>query len=217
MGGTISKQLLPLCGKPAVAYTLEAFEQASSIQELVVVCRAQDQKAMEDICRQYNITKKRALVEGGDTRQKSVLQGVRAASPSATHFAIHDGARALILPAEIDRVVEDGIQYQASALAVPVKDTIKTADCNGFVTSTPDRSTLWSVQTPQVFEKNLYLEAVRQAADKGADYTDDCQLAEHAGAKVHLCMGSYENSKLTTVDDIIVAEQIIRNREEIIK
>lgn len=214
MGGKTSKQLLPLCEKPAIAYTLEAFEQARFIHELVVVCRERDRQVLEEICRQYQITKKKTLVEGGNTRQQSVLQGVGAASPNVTHFAIHDGARVLIKSEEIDRAVEDGTRWRASTLAVPVKDTIKTADAHGFVIATPDRSSLWSIQTPQVFEKELYVKAARQAVLEGADYTDDCQLVEHVGIRVHLCMGSYENRKLTTVDDLAVAEQIIRKRED---
>lgn len=214
MGGKISKQLMPLSGKPAISYTLRAFQYADRIDEIVLVCRQEDCAALEQIAERYRITKIKSMTPGGATRQQSVARGVAAASEAATHIAIHDGARALILPEDIDRAVEDAIIWKASTLAVPVKDTIKMADTRGVVTGTLDRSTLWSVQTPQVFERTLYLKALRRAEDEGKDYTDDCQLVERCGAMVHLCMGSYENSKLTTVDDLAVAEQTIKRREE---
>ena len=102
--------------------------------------------------------------------------------------------------------------YGAAALGVPVKDTIKVTNAQGFATATPDRSTLWAVQTPQVFEKTSYSSAVKQAIQQEADYTDDCQLMEQLGNQVHLCMGSYENIKLTTKEDLIVAQAILNQR-----
>ena len=127
-------------------------------------------------------------------------------------MGIHDGARPLITWELIEKVTADAFTYGAAALGVPVKDTIKVINAQGFATSTPDRSTLWAVQTPQVFEKTSYLSAVKQAVQQGADYTDDCQLIEQLGKQVHLCMGSYENIKLTTKEDLIVAQAILNQR-----
>ncbi len=139
-----------------------------------------------------------------------------AAVPEGTELvAVHDGARPLVRPEEIDACVADARQWGASALAVPVKDTIKLADGSGFIASTPDRNLLWAVQTPQVFQRELYEDAMHRAEAEGVDYTDDCQLLEHVGVKVHLCRGSYENLKLTTRDDIVSAEAILRRREEL--
>jgi 2-C-methyl-D-erythritol 4-phosphate cytidylyltransferase len=208
-----SKQFVPLCGIPAIARTLAAFDSADLIDATVVVCRNEDLTDIENCVNKYNYKKVIAVVAGGNTRQQSVMAGIAAAPQDSEYFAIHDGARALITTEEINLSVEDGFQYRASALAVPVKDTIKLIDENGAVISTPDRSLLWAVQTPQVFERSIYQAALAQAQKDDADYTDDCQLAEHNGVKVHLCQGEYTNLKLTTADDVDLAEMIITKRE----
>jgi 2-C-methyl-D-erythritol 4-phosphate cytidylyltransferase len=205
-----SKQFIPLLGVPAIAHSLTAFEKAKLIQETIVVCRPEDRKEMLSIIHQYHIKKVSAVVPGGKTRQQSVSAGVLAASAQAAYFAIHDGARPLIQPQIIDAVVQDAFCHKASALGTPVKDTIKIIDENGFVASTPNRSSLWAVQTPQVFERALYMSAMKQAEEDFADYTDDCQLVEHFGVKVHLCLGEYTNLKLTTKEDIAFAEAILK-------
>lgn len=208
-----SKQFVPLCGIPAIARTLAAFDAADLIDTTVVVCRNEDIDEIKKCIIKYNYKKIIAIVSGGDTRQQSVMAGIAAAPQDSSYFAIHDGARALVTTDEINASVEDGFQYHASALAVPVKDTIKIIDGNGFVVSTPNRSLLWAVQTPQVFERSIYQAALAQAQKDGADYTDDCQLAEHNGVSVHLCQGEYTNIKLTTAEDIGLAEMIIKKSE----
>lgn len=209
----ISKQFVLLCGIPAIARTLFAFDEANRIDSVVVVCRSEDILELEDCIQKFHIKKVMAIVPGGSTRQQSVAAGILAAPCETSYFAVHDGARPVITSDEINTAVEDGIQFGASALAVPVKDTIKSVDENGFVSSTPERSVLWAVQTPQVFERGIYLAAMQQAEKDGADYTDDCQLAEKSGTRVHLCRGEYTNLKLTTGEDIVLAETIIKNRE----
>lgn len=210
-----SKQFVPLCGVPAIAHTLSAFEAAQTIDSAVIVCREADKEKIKNLIIQHQYIKIGAIVPGGKTRQQSVQAGIAAAPAEAAYFAIHDGARALVTAGEIDAVVQDAFHYGASSLAVPVKDTIKVADESGFIASTPNRSLLWAVQTPQVFERDVYLRALAQAQKEGADYTDDCQLVEHLGNKVHLCPGEYTNLKLTTPDDIPLAETILRKREAI--
>lgn len=210
-----SKQFALLCGIPAIIRTLIAFEAAARVDSAVIVCRSEDISQMKNCIEKYHIRKIKAVVPGGDTRQQSVAAGILAAPMESSYFAIHDGARVLITPKEIDTVVEDAFRFGASSLAVPVKDTIKCVDENGFVVSTPDRSVLWAVQTPQVFERGIYLAAMAQAEKDGSDYTDDCQLAEKTGVKVHLCQGEYTNLKLTTRDDIALAEVIINHRENV--
>ena len=197
-----SKQFVPLCGVPAIVHTLFAFDAAEMIQSVIVVCRQEDMPEMKDFIEKYKIRKVIFIVEGGATRQQSVAAGVKAAPEDAAFFAIHDGARSLITAEEID----------ASALAVPAKDTIKITGKDNYVLSTPERSTLWAVQTPQVFERKLYFNAMEQARKDRADYTDDCQLVEHIGVKVHLCRGTYTNLKLTTQNDVYTAEAIVRGR-----
>nr|WP_319488259.1 2-C-methyl-D-erythritol 4-phosphate cytidylyltransferase [uncultured Caproiciproducens sp.] len=207
-----SKQFVPLCGVPAIARTLSAFDAAELIQCTVVVSRREDIDLVKDCIQKFKIEKVISIVEGGITRQQSVAAGVSAVPENIAYFAVHDGARALITPEEIDASVEDAFQCGASALAVPVKDTIKVIGKNNYVVSTPERSTLWAVQTPQVFERRLYQKAMEQALVNGGDYTDDCQLVEHIGVKVHLCMGTYTNMKLTTIEDVGIAEAILKSR-----
>ncbi len=212
MGMGTSKQFLPLMGIPAIAHTLKAFEVAPPIDQVVIVCREQDVPEMKRCVKEFCFSKVNAVVPGGETRQKSVAAGVKAAG-NADFLAIHDGARALITPLEIMKVMEDAFVYGASALAVPVKDTVKVVGKDGLITATPDRSTLWAVQTPQVFSREIYQEAMAAAEKSGADYTDDCQMVERIGRAVHICQGAYSNIKLTTKEDLPTAEAILKARK----
>ncbi len=210
MKGTISKQFIPLLSKPVIAHTLNAFEKAQSINEVVIVCRDCDRPQIEELVKTENCTKVTAFALGGATRSDSVVAGVSVASDKTTHFAIHDGARPLVLPEDIDRVVAAGIANSAAALAVPVTDTIKVVDDDGFIVDTPLRSTLRAAQTPQVFQKELYLKALKK--NIGADFTDDCALVETVGAKVQIVLGDYTNIKVTTPQDVPLAEGILIKR-----
>ena len=212
MGANCAKQFLPLLGVPVIVLTLSAFERAETVSAAVVVCREEDTAQMRHLLREWKIRKVCAVVPGGKSRQESVAAGLKAVPPQAGYVAVHDGARALIRPEEIDACVRDCFETGASALGVPVKDTIKVVDSRHSVLSTPDRSALWAVQTPQVFERAVYQRALDEAKRRGGDYTDDCQLAEHIGVPVHLCEGSYENIKLTTPEDLCLAEAILRKR-----
>lgn len=212
MGEGASKQLLPLLGIPAVARTLLAFERAETVKGMVVVCRAEDREELERCIARYGIRKVTALLAGGKTRQASVAAGVAALPPDAGYVAVHDGARPLVTPEEIDACVRDAFETGASALGTPLKDTVKRIDASFCVVSTPERDGLWAVQTPQVFELGLYRRALKQAREDGADLTDDCQLVERLGVSVHLCRGDYGNIKLTTPEDIPVAEAILKSR-----
>lgn len=212
MGCGMSKQFIPLLGKPAISYTLNAFESAHSISEVVVVCRESDLVEIKEVVKTEACKKVSAYVFGGATRSESVKAGVMAASEETTHFAIHDGARALILPDDIDHVVSVALECKAAALAVPVTDTIKIVDSEGYIISTPDRATLRGAQTPQVFDKELYLSALR--ATEGEDFTDDCALVEKVGARVKIVIGDYTNIKLTTLQDVPLAEGVLKRRLE---
>ena len=206
------KQLILLQGKPVLFYTLSAFEQARLIDESILVCRKQEEEAFLRLIDEYRFTKVKALAPGGATRQASVASGISVASKETEYFAIHDGARCLITPQIIDAVVRDAFLYKASSVGMPVKDTIKVVSADGFVESTPNRKNLWAVQTPQVFERTSYLSALHRAEEEGKDYTDDCQLIEQNGGRVHMCMGSYQNIKITTADDITLAKSILQER-----
>ena len=202
MGGR-DKLAEPLDGIPVILRTLAAVEAVPEIREIVVVTR-------EDRVEEYRrllgqCSRLRAVVPGGSTRQESVRNGVRALSPDCTLAAIHDGARPLVTPEVFARCTEAARSCGAATAAVPVKDTIKLADEAGRVLDTPDRSRLWAVQTPQIFDRERYLRAAEEAERRGLSCTDDCQLFEAMGWEVQLVMGDYRNLKLTTPEDFLAA------------
>ena len=183
MGTADSKQFVPLLGQPAILYTLRAFQACALISEVVVVCRAQDMARIEALARENGISKLTAVTEGGDCRAASVQNGILAVSAQAQYFAIHDGARPLITPEEITAVTEAAFETGAATLGTAVTDTIKIADENNVILQTPDRAVLRAVQTPQVFEKELYTFALTDAEDLSI-VTDDCSLIENMGGEV---------------------------------
>lgn len=203
------KQLLPLAGVPVLARTLLAFEAAPSVAELVVVAREQDIPRFESLGQQYGIQKPLRFVAGGETRQQSVANGVAACRQEGL-VAIHDGARPLIAPETIEAVIQAAVEHGAAAAAVPMKDTVKVADKQGWIDHTPDRSRLWAVQTPQVFDIRRFAQALQQAGRAGLDFTDDCQLFEQAGYPVKLVEGRYSNLKITTPEDLALAEGLLQ-------
>ncbi len=212
MGIADSKQFIPLLGRPAIEYTLRAFEKCHLIKEIVVVCREQDKERIRLIADENGFSKVSSLVEGGASRAESVRNGIKAASSKAKYFAIHDGARPLITVEEIERVIEAAFETGAASLGVPVKDTIKIVDGYNKIDSTPLRSQLRAVHTPQVFERELYQFALENAGDNMINFTDDCSLIEHMGGEVEVVKGSEENIKLTTPIDVVIAESILRER-----
>lgn len=206
------KIFLPLNSVPAIVYTLKTFECAEAIDEVVLVCRDDHISALRKIIQNHNIKKVTNLTPGGSSRQESVFAGINRCDERATHYAVHDAARCLITSAEIDSVVRDAFMHGASSLGVPCKDTIKTVDSQNFVVKSLDRSVLWNIQTPQVFAKDLYSTAMNAAVRVGEDYTDDCQLVENIGKRVHIMKGIYSNLKLTTPDDVAIFEEILKQR-----
>ncbi len=212
MGIGMSKQFISLLGKPALEYTLNAFERSYIIDSVVVVCRPQDKVAISAIINQNKIKKVDALAYGGNTRGESVTNGINSANPETTHFAIHDGARPLVELIDIENVVKSAFETKAATLGTLVTDTIKTVDNESNIVSTPVRSKLRAVQTPQVFEKELYLKALNYAKKNKLSFTDDCQLIESIGEKVKVVIGSQDNIKLTTQNDIAIVEHILKGK-----
>lgn len=153
------------------------------------------------------------VVEGGADRASSVLLAALAASERAELLAVHDGARPLIRPEQVDEMIRLGQKTYAAAPALPVTDTVKVADMQGVVQSTPDRKTLFAVQTPQVFQANILKAALQSAVNDGAALTDDCSAVERLGKEVYLTAGWKENIKITTPEDLTVAEALLRERE----
>ncbi len=210
MGYKMSKQLIPLCGRPAIEYTLRAFQNCDMIDEIDIVTRPQDINDVAQIAFQFK--KVMGIISGGADRAESVRKGIRNTSKRTTHFVIHDGARVMITPDEICRVLNTAIETGAATLGTPVTDTIKVAGEDGNILSTPDRSTLWAVQTPQVFEHDLYLRAIDNAVANGLSVTDDCAMVEALGVPVKIVRGEYTNIKLTTPSDIVIAEALLKRK-----
>lgn len=214
MGIADSKQFIPLLDKPAIQYTLKAFQKCYLIKEIIVVCREQDVDRINALINENGFSKVSNVVLGGSSRSASVRNGIKVANEKAKYFAIHDGARPLITVDEIERVVEAAFETGAATLGTSVTDTIKIVDGFNKIESTPLRSQLRAVQTPQVFERDLYMFALENAGENSLAYTDDCALIENMGGEVLVVKGSEENIKLTTPVDVILAESILKNRIE---
>ena len=211
MGYKLSKQLIPLNGRAAIEYTLKAFQNCPLIDEIVVVARSID---IDDIAHvAFNFKKVTTVTAGGSTRVASVRKGIHAADRRVTHYAIHDGARVLITPQQIEKVLNAAFESGAAALGTPVTDTVKVVDENSVILSTPDRSSMWAVQTPQVFEKDLYKRAMGNTVLNNLSVTDDCGMVEAIGEKVRIIRGEYSNIKLTTPVDITIAEALLNKRK----
>ena len=213
MGG-VNKLLEPLDCVPVLARTLTAFQQARLVDEIVVACREEDLLEVSDLCRTYGISKCSKVIRGGETRVHSVLLAALEASSEAKLLAVQDGARPLTAPALIDRVVSAAVRCGAAAPAVPLKDTVKVVRDGGAVERTLDRASLRAVQTPQVFDAALLKAALQDALEHGAAVTDDCAAVERLGKVVFLVDGDEENLKITTPTDLVLAEAILRRREE---
>lgn len=213
MGSAVNKQLLHLAGRPVLAVTLEVFQHCPEIQEIIVVASAEEISSYRRLVREYGLDKVSRLVLGGAQRQESVARGLAQLQPECDLVAVHDGARPLLLAADLARVLPAAATVGAALLGVPVKDTLKVVDGAGFVAATPDRSSLWAVQTPQVFRKSILLQAHARAAAEGFLGTDESALVERCGYPVQVVRGSYENIKITTPEDLILAEGILRRRK----
>ncbi len=211
--GEVNKLMAPLLdGVPVLAWTLRALNEAELVDEIVVAVREEDLLSTGDLCKIYGISKPVKIVRGGDTRLDSVLAASLECREDAAFLAVHDGARPLASPALIDRTIALARRTNAAAPAVPVKDTVKLVR-DGVVVSTPPREDLRAVQTPQVFEASLLRAALQAARDAGGAVTDDCAAVERLGKEVHLAEGDYENIKITTPEDLLLAAEILRRRE----
>ena len=207
------KLLLPLGEQPVLLHTLRALDACPYITEIVVVTLEELIVPIGQLCRDAALEKVRKVIVGGATRSHSVLAGLGELSPDAELAAIHDGARPLVSQAVLEAVIRRASECGAAAPAVPVKDTVKRAR-DGLVTATLDRAELRAVQTPQVFQVDLIKTALQKALEDGAELTDDCAAVERLGIGVALTEGDYCNLKLTTPEDLTVAEALLAWREE---
>lgn len=210
MGSEVPKQFLTLCGKPALYWTLQAFGESVVDSVVLVVHDLKD----GDYWRAFGFSKLETVVLGGAERYASVFAGLEAIE-EADFVLIHDGARCLVTPELIKRTLDDARVYGSGVAAVPVKDTIRFITEDGFAGETPDRRSLYQMQTPQTFSFPLIREAYRRlmAESPIPPVTDDAMVAaKYRDCRVRLTEGSYENLKLTTPDDLVLAEAVLKKR-----
>lgn len=209
MKSSKNKLLLPLGGKTVIERTVKTFEDIPQIGEIIVVCREEELETMSSILPGDKIT----FVIGGKTRQESVKNAVETIDPDECETVIiHDGARPLVTKEEILETLEEAKRTGAAATGVFVKDTIKVINDDYVITDTPDRTKLVAIHTPQIFNLKLYLKAVEKAAMQKKDFTDDCKLLENIGVPVSVVIGEYGNIKITTPEDIPMAQAILEER-----
>ena len=193
---------------PVIVRSIAAFQQAPGIAEIVVVTREDLVPEVARLCQQFRLSKVSKVIRGGENRTQSARLGTLEASHDAPLIAIHDGARPFVPVQVIEDAVAQAAKSGAAAPAVPVKDTIKVAS-DSVVEQTPDRTKLYAVQTPQVFEASLIRAALQKALDDGVELTDDCAAVERLGMKVVLTPGDERNIKLTTPIDLLIGESLV--------
>lgn len=208
MGAEKNKVFLKLCGRKIIAWTIEVFEKNPLVKDIVVVTGENEIKECGELVKRCGFEKVSAIVLGGATRRESVANGLKYVKSAFT--AVHDAARAFVTEKVICDTASDAEKYGAAAPGVLCKDTIKISDKDGFVESTPERNRLYMIQTPQIFETELLKAA--HAQPMNAEATDDCMLVENIGHKVKISAGSYENIKLTTPEDMLTGEMILKRR-----
>lgn len=209
MGG-IDKVMAPLGGEPMIVRTVRTFQNSDSIREIVIVTRPDLIVPIMELCHRFD--KVCAVITGGDSRPESVARGLSALSVKTKLVAVQDGARPLITAQVIDRTVRAAHSYGAAAPAIPVKDTVKVVR-GGIVASTPDRSNLQAVQTPQVFDLDLLKGALSKTEKDGAAITDDCSAVERLGMSVRMVEGDERNIKVTTPLDLKIAELLLEEMQ----
>ena len=205
MGG-IDKMFAEVKGLPVCVRSIMKFQNLPEIDNIVVVTKNENILKMQQMCDKFNLFKVTDIVEGGNCRQHSVLNGFNRLCDETSIVLIHDGARPFTDAKCIKRVIDGVKQHSAVTCAVKVKDTVKEIDSENTVISTPDRSKLVAVQTPQGFEYNLYKSAVEGNISRLEDFTDDCSIVEASGYAVYTVDGDYKNIKITTEEDLKIAE-----------
>lgn len=217
MHSAVQKQYLSLDGKPLIFYSLDAFEKSQVDEIVLVVGAGEEDKIRCEIVEHFGFTKVSKVVAGGKERYHSVYAGLQALE-GCEYVLIHDGARPLVTDEIISRSVRGAREYQACVAGMPVKDTMKTVDESGFSDETLERARIWQIQTPQAFYYPLVRTAydwIMEREERQTGITDDAMAVErYGGCKVKLVEGSYENLKVTTPEDMAVAEALLRERKK---
>lgn len=210
MKAGINKQYLNLNEKPLLSYSLEVFFTCIDIDEIIlVISRSDNEIFYNNILKDFYVNKPLKVVFGGDERQESVRKGLKEADKNTDIIVIHDGARPFITTEMIEICIKEASKYGASSLGVPVKETIKITDNGNFVINTPDRERIWLAQTPQAFKHDIIVQAHKYAHEQGESATDDAMLVEHLNRSVKMVVGDYCNIKITTAEDLVIAEAMM--------
>jgi 2-C-methyl-D-erythritol 4-phosphate cytidylyltransferase len=213
MGKAVAKQFLPLGGKPLLAHTLLAFQRSPEIDEIIPILSSEDMETcLQNVIEPNHLTKVKTLVVGGRERQDSVYNGIRKLDQDVQVVLVHDGVRPFVTQAMIAQCVDHARRGECVAVGVPLKDTVKEVDDRGIVQATLERSRLWAVQTPQAFPAGILRQAYEEAYAKRLSGTDDATLVERAGHRVRIIRGSYENIKITTPEDLVLAGEILKGQ-----
>ena len=211
LAGEKKKQFLLLAGKPVLCHTLDKFETCPLIDSIQLVVGQEDMDyTLRAIVEDYGYRKVSQIVPGGKLRQESVKNGVDALSRDVDIVVVHDGVRPFVTREMIEESIQAARRFKAAVVAVPVKETIKVAGADRIVLKTLDRESLWKIQTPQTFQVEVIKEAFRRAAEDGFIGTDDASLVERIGINVYILPGSYNNIKITTPEDLILASLILQ-------
>jgi len=211
MNAKISKPFIPIFGKPILAYTLEKFEKCKLIEKICLIVNQEEKDlCSKDVISKYNFSKVQELIAGGETRQESVYNGLKALDPDTDIVVIHDGARPLVEETLIQDSIRTAQRYGAAIVAIPLKDTVKRSGKDFFINGTLDRQEIWKAQTPQTFKYNIILSAYHKAYKDKFFTTDDATIVEKYGHKVKIIIGSEENIKITTPFDIIIVENFLK-------
>ena len=213
MGTEISKQFLPLGGKEILAHTVQKFEKAKNIRDIILVTGADSLQDVQEMAQEYGWEKIVSIVAGGKERQDSVWNGLQQVAADTEIILIHDGVRPFVTEDILNISIETALEMGGCVAGVPAKDTIKVCDGENIAIATPDRSTLWQIQTPQTFRKERIVKAYEQAEEDGFVGTDDASFAEHCGYPVKVIMGSYRNIKITTKEDLIIGEAFLKEEQ----
>lgn len=207
MKSSVDKQFLNIDGKSILSLTIGKFLKCEFVNEIIIVTSHQHFDRCREILEAFKSNKSLKIVEGGDERCDSVINGLNACDKNCEFVFIHDGVRPFVKISDIAQIYSDVKKYGACVPAVPVKDTIKIAGNDGFASCTPDRTKLYAVQTPQAFRYSIIMDAYSKL-DKNNIVTDDASVAEIAGSKIFISRGSYENIKITTPEDMYLAKAI---------
>lgn len=213
MQTAVSKQFLPVCGKEILAWTVDVFDKSPLVDKILLVASADGKEDVQNLWNSYGWKKVAAVLEGGKERQNSVANGLAAVEKDTDIVLIHDGVRPFVTEEMIADSIDAAKEYGGAVIGVPAKDTIKVCSADGMAVETPDRSTLWQIQTPQTFQRSLIVDAYEKADRDGFLGTDDASVAEFAGHQVKVVMGSYRNIKITTKEDMVIAEAFLKEEE----